>query len=257
MSNFSKQYTNYSDVELLKIIEDANNYRPLAVETAKSILKERMLSDEEVETIKAALAKEREEHETKVQKLIELKNKIKNKGASVLDALNPIQNDKPETEKLIAIICVVFSLIFLFHLYTHYRIIRFMFIESESRWDFNSVLFFLPLVMLPSALLLFYFRKRIGLLLLTIFLTYTAVHIFGVYFLTRNYRLSGIQALDTVFPQTPIATQLLMFAFYSGCLYRIGKNDILEMYNVNKKYMLIIIAITILLSSLVANKILG
>ena len=116
MSDFIKQYTNYSDTQLLQIIEDATNYQPLAVETAQTILNARMLSDEEIECMKAALAQKKEEQETKRRKLFEFKNKIKNTGTSVLDALNPIQTEKPETEKLIAIICLVFSMLFPFYL---------------------------------------------------------------------------------------------------------------------------------------------
>ena len=256
MSNFSKQYTNYSDVELLKIIEDANNYRPLAVETAKSILKERMLSDEEVETIKAALAKEREEHETKVQKLIELKNKIKNTGTSVLDMLNPIQTERAETGKLIAFICIVFSMLFLFHFYTHFGVIKFMFSEIEAQWNSDIALYFLPFITLPIALILFFCRKKIGLILLTIFLTYTAVHIFGIYLLTLYMKPSGIPAIKTVYPQTQIATQLLMFVFYMGALYRICQKDIREMFHVNKIILTTTIVITILISVMIANRIL-
>ena len=257
MSDFIKQYTNYSDTQLLQIIEDATNYQPLAVETAQTILNARMLSNEEIECMKAALAQKKEEQETKRRKLFEFKNKIKNTGTSVLDALNPIQTEKPETEKLIAIICLVFSMLFLFHLYTHFGIIRFMFFEIEVKWDLDIALYFLPLLTLPIALVLFFWRKKIGLILLSIFLTYTAVHIFGVYLLERYRISSGIPAINnTVYPKAQMATQLLLFVFYTGALYRICQEDIRKMFNVSLKKILLSIAITVVLSVMIAYRIL-
>lgn len=257
MSDFIKQYTKYSDVQLLQIIEDASNYQPLAVTTAQNILEGRMLSEKEIQSIKAALAKEREEKETKYKKLEEFKKKVRETSVSIFDAINPIPTDHPETETLIKMICGVFGMIFLFHLISHFGTIRYMFSEIEAKWNLDIAFYFLPLIMLPLALLLFYKRKKIGLALLIFFLTYTAVHIFGVYLLSRYRISSGIPAINnTAYPKTQIATQLLLFLFYIGALYRVCQEDIRKMFNVSIKQILVPIVITVLLSVMIAYRIL-
>lgn len=257
MSNFNKQYKQYSDADLLKIIENATNYQPLAVIAAKKILDGRNLNKAEIEIVKSSIIKEREEKETRKQKIQEFKNRVKSTGTSVLDALNPIQTDQQESETLIKMICGVFGMIFLFHLASHFGTIRYMFSEIEAKWNLDTAFYFLPFIMLPIALFLFYKRKKIGLALLIIFLTYTAVHIFGIYLLTLNRRASGIPAINnTIYPKTQIATQLLTFVFYAGALYRICQADIRKMFNVSLKQILLPIVITVVLSVMIAYRIL-
>jgi hypothetical protein len=46
--DFYALYKNYSNIDLLKIIQQPDNYQPLVVETASLILKERMVTEEEL-----------------------------------------------------------------------------------------------------------------------------------------------------------------------------------------------------------------
>jgi hypothetical protein len=151
-------------------------------------------------------------------------------------------------DQIIKIVSILFAGLFLFQLYKEFGMISFMFTDSKAKWDFSMILYFLPLVLVPVAIILFFKRKRAGWTLLAIFLTYAAVSSVGLFILTLNMEPSGIPALDSLSPQASPATQIFNLLFFAGILWVICKHNIREIYFVDKKYMFKTIGISVVLT---------
>ena len=59
MNDFQRRFKNYDNQQLLKIIEDVENYEPAAVEAAKLELSKRDVSQEEIQAASKALQEKR------------------------------------------------------------------------------------------------------------------------------------------------------------------------------------------------------
>jgi len=247
---FSEKFNTYSNVDLLRIIENPNDYQPQAVETAKTIFSERQLSEMEIKIAENELENERQQKLKKEQNKLIVEEKVKNIGNSIFDLINPIQKKTPTPEKSIKIISIIFGGLFLFQLYKEFGMLRFMFTDSYAEWGFDMVLYFLPLIIIPTATILFYMRKKTGWLLLTMFLTYSAVLTIGMIILTMNMKPSGIEVLDNIFPQTPLLTYILVFLFYTGIIWAISREKIRIIYSINKLTMTLTISIVTLVVAL-------
>lgn len=247
---FDEKYKTYSNTELLRVIVNPNDYQQIAVEAAKTIFSNRLLTEEEIKIAKDELEIESQEKLNKEQEKRENKDKLMNIGKSIIDTVNPIQKEIPSTEKTIKIISLLFGGLFLFRLYQEFGMISFMFTDSSSVWDFSMVLYFLPLVVIPTATILFYMRKKFGWILLTVFLTYSAVSVIGFFILIMNLRVSGFDALDNFFSQTSMITYLLSFLFFAGAIFAISRENIRSIYKINKQTMVLTISITAIIVGL-------
>lgn len=241
---FEEKYKTYSNTELLRVIENPDDYQQIAVETAKTIFSKRLLTEVEIKIAKDELEIERQEKLNKEQEKSENKDKLMNIGKSIIDTVNPIQNNTPTTEKTIKIITLLFGGLFLFQFYKEFWLIRFFFTESSAFSDFSPILFFLPLIILPTALFLFYKRKKNGWFLLTMFLTYSAVNEIGNFIVTINMEPTGIPALDSLIPQTSPITLLIKFLLFSGTVWVLSKENIRTIYTISKQTMILTISIT-------------
>lgn len=170
MTDFTEKFTTYSNTDLLKIIDSPDYYQPLAVETAKTIFASRQLNNKDIEIAKAELDALKQEKEATEKKKINLENKAKSIASFVLSTVNPIQTETSNSDKIIKTITIAFGGLFLFQLYKEFGMISFMFTDSGAKWDFSMVLYFLPLLIVPTATILFFKRKKIGWTLLAIFL---------------------------------------------------------------------------------------
>lgn len=250
MNDFNETFKNYSNSELLKIIDSPNDYQPLAVQTANDILQSRQLTDQEIEIAKQELTAQQKEQEKQNQKRKDIENKVKGLGTSVIETINPIQTATQTTDKIIKIISIVFGGIFLYNIYSEYGMIRFMFTDSEAKWDFIMLLYFLPLLVVPTAAILFYTRKKFGWTLLTIFLTYSAVNAILLFTYELIKQPSGYTALDQIFPRTSPVLNIGTIIFFSGILLVVCKKNIREIYNISKKQMISTTGITAIIVGL-------
>ncbi len=241
---FSVKFKTYSNTELLRIIENPEGYQPKAVETAKTIFLDRQLTEEEIKIANDELEIERQEKLNKERKKRAIEDKFKHIGNSILDNVNPIQNETPTTGKTIKIISLLFGGLFLFQLYKEFGMISFIITDSSTGWDFSMLLYFLPLVVVPTVTILFYKRKKIGWILFTMFMTYSAVSAIGLFILTINMEPLGIPSFDSIFPQTSPPTHLLSFLFFTGTIWALCRENIRTVYTITKQTMIITISIT-------------
>lgn len=250
MNDFTERYKEYSNLVLLKIIDNPEGYQPSAVVAAQEVLDSRQLSNEEMETAKTELAAFNRQKETQDQKKKELENKVKDIGASVFSAVNPIQTDRPSTDRLIKIVCIVFGAIFLIQLYKDWPLISFMFTDGDAKWDLSMVLYFSTLIIVPVATFLFLKRKKLGWTLFAILLTYSTISTLGIFIMILKLQPSGIGALDKLFPPMSPMTHFVVFVFFAAMLLTICKKEIRDAYAVGKKHMFLIIGIIGVISML-------
>lgn len=239
---FNERFKLYSNTELLRIIDNPDGYQSNAVETAKIIFSDRQLTEEEIIIAKEEL--EIKDKLNKEQKKGVVDVKFKNVGKSILDNVSPIQTETPTIEKTIKIISLLFGGLFLFHLYKEFGMIRFIFTDSSAAWDFSMVLYFLPLIIVPTATILFYKREKFGWLLLSLFLTYSAVSEIGLFILTINLQHSGFEALDSLFLETSPTTHLLTFLFFIGTIWAVSRENIRNVYTISKQTLILTVTIT-------------
>jgi len=91
---FNEKFKTYSNTDLLRVIENPDDYQYQAVETAKIIFSERQLSEREIKIAKDELEIERQEKSRKEQQKKVVENKVKNVGKSIFDQINPIQKNR-------------------------------------------------------------------------------------------------------------------------------------------------------------------
>lgn len=109
-----------------------------------------------------------------------------------------------------------------------------MFSDDGGEWDLSMVEYFLPLILLPVAVLLFWNRKRSGWILLAVFMTYSAVTAFGLFLMDLGKSPSGIPALENLFPTVSPIAYILTMLFYTGFLLLICRQGVRNEFNILK-----------------------
>lgn len=243
MNKFSEQYKTFSNSDLFRVIEKQSDYQEEAVEAAKIEINHRNLSDQEKTETNSELEAERLERQKHNEKRAEVEQKVKNLGTSIFDTINPVQKSIPTAERLIRLITLFFGLIAIFKWYSQFGLIIFMFSDNSVGWDLSMFEFFLPLILLPVAIILFWLRKRSGWILMTAYITYSAISAIGLIFMTWNMEPLGISALDNLFPQTSTTTQILRTLFFGVTLWVLTKKEIKLHFNINRWIAIATIAI--------------
>jgi hypothetical protein len=243
MNQFTERYKSFTNSDLLRVIENQSDYQPEAVEAAKTEINQRNLPDQELSEAKSELEAERQEKKKQNEKRAEVERKVKSLGTSVFDTINQIQESAPTTERLIRLVTIVFGLIAVFKWYSQFGLVKFMLTDNSAGWDLSMVEYFLPLILLPIALILFWLRKKSGWILMAAYLTYSTIGAFGLIIMTWNMGPLGIPAIDNLFPQTSPTTQILTTLFFGGTLWVLTKKEIKEHFNIKRQTTIAIIAI--------------
>jgi hypothetical protein len=118
------------------------------------------------------------------------------------------------------------------------------YIRDIPKFPFESMTYLLPLTLLLVATIAFWKRKKIGWILLTIFLTYSAVNAIWLLFQSYNWRPSGYGVLDNLFPEPSPAIYITKLLFVAGTLYVLSKKDMREVFSIDNQKMVTTIGIT-------------
>lgn len=248
MNQFSERYKSLSNSELLKIIDNAADYQPLAVETARREINARKLTDLELDKAREELRYIQEKENQKEAKKRELTQNVRKIVMYISDALNPIQKSPVSTGRLINLISLVFAGIAVYIVIKGIGMLNFMFTENEE-WDFSVVLYLLPLIWLPLATILFWARKRLGWTLLSIYLSYNAVILIDTLIITWNFEPTGIAALDSM--ATSPVVSLMTLIFYVATICSVSQKKLRSVFNINKISMITTMGITVFISTLI------
>ena len=250
MTEYTELYKRLSNSELLTIIAESEKYNPIAVETAKTEIDNRQLSEDKLKQAKSKITQKETAKKREIEKRKEREKIIRENTSTIFDTLNPIQNGIQTPEKIIRLSILIFGGLAIYRLYEQFGMFRFMFIDSGAEWDFSMVEYFYPIILLPIAVILFWKRLKLGWILLTIFLTYSALNAIILFVMNLGRQPSGIPVLEEIFPTVSPVVYFMSMLFFGGFLYLICKQGVRNIFKVPKQTMLITISLTIIANSL-------
>ena len=232
LNDFSKYFKSLSNTELLEILENQENYQPFAIEAAKNEIEARKLSEVEIAKAKEPIILKQLEKENQEKKIKAVSNKVKNVGNTVIETLNPIQDDAPTPDNIIRLISIVFWGIYIYNLFTEFGL--FLAIAQDlKRFDSSSFFYLFPFIIVPIATVSFQMKKTIGWILLSFFIIYTLLGQIWMLVDRLKWHSNNI-FLEKLFPQpTPVA-YILHIGFLIGIFYVISKPNIREVFKINK-----------------------
>jgi hypothetical protein len=248
-NSFTEYYKTITNLELLEILENLDDYQPSAIEAAKNEISSRQLSDTEISEAKESLIEIQLQRKIQKEKIKAIESKVKSAGNTLIDTLNPIQSGIPTTEKTIRLIVIVFGGLILYEVITEFRMLL-VSIKEFPRYPISSSISLLPFFVVVSGTVAFWKRKTIGWIFLTIFLTYTAVGALWILIELFNWRPSGYELVDKLFPKPSLTTHILQLIFVTGMLYVISKKNIREVFLIDKQKMVGTISVTVILTIL-------
>jgi len=249
--DFRKYYTTVSNVELIEVLSNENDYQQEAVIAAKKELDSRQLSQDDLNDAKNLLVEKRLHQKRKVERAISIKRKIKKAGSEVIDSINPIQPERPTVEKTIRIIAIFYGIIFVYILLFKFRDIYLGFrdIMGGHFYVVSYVLFF---CLLPVAVYLFFKKRKTGWTLLTGLICYLVVGVAITFIDFFTYRSSGI--FSELFPRPSIISAIIQLIFVAASLFAVCKQDVRIVFDVNRNLMISTIVLGILLTVFIIVK---
>lgn len=234
MNQFSEKYKASSNADLLRIIGNEKDYLPEAIQAAKEELSVRRLSDEDMALGRAELEREDADAENTQNRQKEIQNELKEKTTSVVDYLNPAEDEEEDEKqddqappKIINTISIVFLIISVLQIATQWDMLKSFF--ANPGWDFGVFMYFFPLIIAPIATILFWLKKPIGWILLCIYLGFGLMGFLWVLFISFD------------------PTYLLGSLFFTGTLWVICQQRIRNVYKISTNTMYLTIIATIVI----------
>ena len=257
MTEYTELYQQLATSELLTILAEAEKYNPVAVETAKTEIESRNLTEAELHRTKAQITANQEVQNLKVEKRKQREENLKKRAATLWESINPIQNGIQTPEKIIRLTILVFGGLAIYNLYEESWFLLFLLQEGPSDWDFTVIEFFLPLLLLPMAVFFFWKRQTIGWVFLVIFLTYSAFSALLLFFMNLGRQPSGILAFEDIFPTVSPVVYVMTLLFFGSFIYLICKPQVRSIFKVSSLTMLLTLGLTVFVSLIFAYSVLG
>jgi hypothetical protein len=174
--------------------------------------------------------------EKRKERLEAIEVKLKTSGLSFLDTLNPIHSDIPSLEKIIRLITIVFSGIFIIQVLSEFSTIT-DYTQDLVRFPLVGFLVLFPFILLPVGILTFCKRKSLGWILLAIYLTFSIVGILWVLLNPSYWRQSSSAITEKLFPGPSSVSYLFQLLFLLAILYTICKYNVREAFLITQNKM--------------------
>ncbi len=222
MNKFQKRFESFDNRRLIEIMEDLDNYEPEAIEAASQELKKRGVGADEINGIKEEIYKT----ERLFQKRTE---KVKNVGIGMLNSVNPVQEETSNVNTKIRLFVISFGLLAAYQIYQQFDLLKFLIFDDFINWDWSTIFIFLPIILLPIMVFLFWKRKKIGWLALTFFITFNFLSALGIifYFLDKFKYTNSSMNLDF--------TVIVSAFFYLASLIIINNTEIKTVFGIEEK----------------------
>lgn len=140
-------------------------------------------------------------------------------------------------------LCIYFTASYLWGVWKQFGLISYT-LNNIYKSDVISVLiFFIPIVITPLFIVLFWKRKKSGWIIFAVFLCYVCVPgiLLSAIYMVRSYPISSW------------ITALLSAIFHGTCLWLISRETIRNIYSIRREVMLSLVAGIGILSVLVAH----
>jgi hypothetical protein len=247
MNQFSERYKTLSTPELLKVIDTPSDYQALAVEAAVEELANRGLTGQEIADARSENESLELEEQLQKEKRKLFENKLKDVGAYIADAVNPVFETSPKTKRVINLLISLLGITFLIQLFSEFPMVKFLLTYGKATLTFKtSMLYFLPLIMPFMGAFLLWRSKILGWLLSAAFLISSAVIPLTIFFVSvfRHVTRPGFSN----FADRLIAPSIGSMLFYGGCLWLIFRKDVREVYRIDKSAISIAVGLGIILT---------
>ncbi|HNO70679.1 MAG TPA: hypothetical protein PKO16_02785 [Bacteroidia bacterium] len=242
---FLERFQSYTASQLIEILNNKNSYQPLAVEAAQLELENRQLTEEEINIAKEEIQK-KEQYEIQKQET-SIKNKIKSIGFAAIAKINPLNTTQHIEGRFIKTICILLAIQWLYAVISQFSMLKFCITDNISNWDISLVLYLIPFVLIPTAIILFWLKKKLGWILLCAFLSYTAFS--SIYNFIIHYK-SPSTTFDIIFPKPSTFIQIILIFYFGGALIYLCKKPIRDTYMIEKHIMIRVIGIVYILTTI-------
>lgn len=246
-TNFSAYYKTISDTELLTILDKPEDYLPEAIEAATNELASRQLTDEEKIIAKAPLEYAQLKQKKQAEKIKAIESTVKSSAGSFLGFLNPVSLNMNEPRHVIGFITIMFSFFFLNNFFSEYSL-HVAYIKDFNRFPEESTVYLLPHILWLMAIITFGLRKKVGWILLVIFLSFLTMSTFWMFMSDFNRGRSQYSVFNEMFEHVSVTTFLITMLFIAGNLYVLCKKKIRDVYSVSSHTAKVAIGFTMLLT---------
>ncbi len=156
-SQFIEKYKSYSNFELLKITQKPDNYQENAVLAANEILKDRVISEEDLSEV--------EHYYLDKEINIEHKNEyISNLKENIFDFLQPLISPEESLKpvKWLNILLLIIIVQYLYSIFLTIRYLRHIFFAETLIWDFYLTSSIFNLIFVPFVFYFIYKKTKLG-----------------------------------------------------------------------------------------------
>ncbi len=232
-ASFAQLYKTWPADQLLDIINNPDEYQPVALEAARAELDSRQLSEADLESAFALHAGRQKEKADRQRKAASIDHHIQSAGSTIAEALRPVENVL-KVDKQIRYVSIAFGVIALINLYRELPSLRYMFSDSSAVWDMGMVWYLLLPFLFPAAVVMFWFRKKLGWIFSALFFAYALAGALIFLFSVLTSRLefgAGLYAGPS--PTTLLGSVLI----YGGATWVLTKASIRKAYGIDKPVM--------------------
>lgn len=217
---FTEIYKRLSNEELIYIIDDKNDYPALAVAAAILELRTRKFIDgQTLEATQNSSGKKNKSQQANKGTPTDL-GLTTTAGEKLSSGLDPLAKRTPERNlKLLSLVLGLFASI---QLGSNFGVL--VALIKDLDWDGSVAIFLFELLFLPTALIPFARRKKLGRLMLSVWLLYNLLSGLGLFFVLLNFSTTNF---TLPFLLTPLDTtvNLLTAMLSAGVLYYINKRS--------------------------------
>jgi hypothetical protein len=246
MSNndFSRLYKTWPNARLLEIIDNPQQFQPIAVEAAQRELESRQLSDEQLDDERTLHAERQQAFEIETRRTMVVTDKLKAFALSIINILNPVSNEDA-VEKKRKLISLFLGTLFLYHLYASFGLIELVVEGGLAVLDFGGAYYLIFFFTALSAAVLLWDKKKIGWILATFYFAYSAmISILLFRYSIIWYLEGGVTGglADTIFSSGSPGSHVGGFLVFGASTWTMTKENFRGAYHVDKQTMIITIA---------------
>src|SRR5690554_323782 len=249
--SLEEKYKEYTNKQLIKVIVKADDYQPEAVQIAKTIVSEREITPEERDEINETIEIEKKAQKEKEKKKRELEEKVSNRIKSIFNEINPLNKTEPNGQKIVKLVFWVFGILYLFQLYYDFPLLISLFTDPPKRFEWEIIFFLIGVAYLPASLYHFYRLKRIGWILMCLYMIHSFLFSLGTFISLWMLSNSDDSVMFYNAPQPNFTYLILNSFFYIGTIYLLLKKQVTVIFSIDFKsqiYTLVLGSLGILIS---------
>ena len=227
LKDFETRYKNYSNSDLLDILDNPKNYQLIALEAARNELSSRNLSNSDINSARHTLKVKKEKSDAIAESNDRIKKKLINNTNQVVDVFNPIQQSIPTSSKLIYFVSFIYTLLLLYEIWNNWENYKYI-ISGEYNEQFAYTVNLFPVLLLATGVISFWFKKKPGWILLVVYSSLSStLCIFSGYFSFSYY----FGSRPSFFPYPSPTSYILVLLFYVGTILTLIRKDVLEVFS--------------------------